>query len=64
MARTDEELAALGARWAEQKATYDTARRAMRKVVEEEAAEGAAEYRLARLLQLDRMTVRGWLGKR
>lgn len=64
MARTDKELAALGARWAKQKSAYDTARAAMRKVVEEEAAEGAAEARLARLLKLDRMTVRGWLGKR
>jgi hypothetical protein len=64
MTRTDDELAALGRAFARKRAAFHAARDELRTVVQAEAVSGAAEAKLARLLQVDRMTIRSWLGKR
>lgn len=58
------ELAKLGRRRARAKATFEKVNDEAKAAVVAAAEAGVPEAELARVLQVDRMTVRSWLGKR
>jgi DNA invertase Pin-like site-specific DNA recombinase len=60
----DRDLAAIGRRRARARANLDRVTEEAKEAAREAFAEGVSESELARLLQVDRMTIRTWLGKK
>lgn len=58
-----EDLIALGQKLAEARAAFDDVRTSARDAAARAAAAGVPDAEIARRLQVDRMTVRTWLGK-
>jgi DNA invertase Pin-like site-specific DNA recombinase len=60
----ERDLAAIGRRRARAKGNLERLTEEAKEAAREAADEGVSESELARLLQVDRMTIRTWLGKK